>query len=81
MKLKPKKNIANVDLQKKVDSIVEPGRDHITEEELARIMGMSIKDAKKKAVELNFSRIPVKGTHYYSKKQVLNYLAGKVSKQ
>jgi hypothetical protein len=37
---------------------------------------MSVKDAVQFAVEHNFSRIPVKGSHYYSKRQIQAYLKG-----
>jgi DNA-directed RNA polymerase specialized sigma subunit len=74
MILKFKRNLKAIEVQRKVEKITKSGGKYITKEELAQILGMSVKDAVKKAVELRFSRIPVKGSHYYSKRQVQAYL-------
>ena len=62
-------------LNKSVSKIMSSGGKFLTETQLAEVLGLSLKQAIKKAAELNFSRIPVKKTRYYSKKQVQAYLS------
>ena len=75
MQLKPK----IIHVQPKVlgthieDIMKSPGK-FITQEQLAEILELSVKQAIIKAVDLGFSRIHVKKSRYYSKKQVQAYL-------
>lgn len=80
MPLQPKRDLRAIALQRKMEKVTRSGGKYITREELAELLGLSVKDAQQKAVELNFSRIPVKGSHYYSKRQVLAYLNGECKK-
>ena len=74
MQLKPKKYLSHKVLPKNVGDIMNSPGKFLTETQLAEVFGLNIKKAIIKAAELNFSRIPVKNTRYYSKKQVQAYL-------
>lgn len=76
MRLVPKKNHAAMAVQRKIETITKSGGKYLTEEQLAEVLGLSVKQAVIKAVELKFARIPIKGTRYYSKRQVQSYLNG-----
>jgi len=57
-----------------VEKIIKsPGR-LVTEPQLAEILGLNVQKAVIRAAELKLSRIHVKQTRYYSKKQILAYL-------
>jgi hypothetical protein len=58
----------------KIEEIMATEGKFLTETQLAEILGLSVKQAVIKAVLLKFSRIRVKGSRYYSKKQVRAYL-------
>ncbi len=81
MQFKPKKNLAKVAMQKRIDGIAQTDSQYLTEEELAALLDMNVRQAVKKAVALKFNRIPKKGSFCYSKKQVLAWLNGECHKQ
>jgi hypothetical protein len=54
---------------------MKSGGKFITEAQLADILGLNVNKAVIKAAELKFSRIHVKNTRYYSKKQIRAYLS------
>lgn len=74
MRLKPIKHNAPKALHKAAADVMSSPGKYLTEGQLAEVLGMSVKQAVIKAAEMNFSRIPVKNTRYYSKKQVQAYL-------
>jgi len=74
MKLIPIKRNAPQVLNKNVSRIMSAGGKFLTEDQLAEVLGLNKKQAVIKAAALKFSRIPVKKTRYYSKKQVQAYL-------
>jgi len=75
MQLKPIKYHSPMVVEKKVDEIMKSGGKFITEAQLADILGLNVNKAVIKAAELKFSRIHVKNTRYYSKKQIRAYLS------
>jgi high-affinity K+ transport system ATPase subunit B len=74
--LKPKRSHMQAAIQKKVEQATDSGGKYVTEEQLADILGLSVKDAVKLALHQRFSRIRVKGSIYYSKRQLQAYLSG-----
>ena len=74
MKLKLIKHHSLVVVNKNVRGIMGSGGKYLTEAQLADVLGLSVKQAVIKAAVLKFSRIHVKNTRYYSKKQVQAYL-------
>ena len=74
MRLKPTKHHIPKILDKNIAAIMSSPGKFLTEEQLADILGLNIKQAVIKAAELKLSRIHVKYTRYYSKKQVQAYL-------
>ncbi|MCB4792467.1 MAG: hypothetical protein LHV68_11375 [Elusimicrobia bacterium] len=59
----------------KAEEILKSCGKFVTEEQLAEIFELNVNKAVIKAVELGFSRIRIKKTRYYSKKQILAYLS------
>lgn len=61
-------------MPEKVDKILKSPGKFLTEAQLAEILGLNIQKAVILAAEVKLSRIHVKKTRYYSKKQILAYL-------
>jgi hypothetical protein len=61
-------------MPKKVDGIMKAPGKFVTEAQLAEILGLNIQKAVILAAELKLSRIHVKKSRYYSKKQIQAYL-------
>ncbi len=74
MKLKPTKHYTPKIEDKNITTIMSSPGKFLTEEQLADILGLNVKQAVIKAAELKFSRIHVKYSRYYSKKQMQEYL-------
>ena len=75
MQLKPKMYYqAPKAVNKNIEEIMKSPGKFLTEIQLGEILGLSVKQAVIKAVELKFSRIHIKKSRYYSKKQVQVYL-------
>ena len=74
MRLKPTKHHSSRVLPEKVDKIMKSPGKFVTEAQLAEILGLNIQKAVIMAAESKLSRIHVKKTRYYSKKQILAYL-------
>lgn len=73
MQLKPIRRCSIKALPKHIDDILKSDGKFITEAQLAEILGLSVQKAVIKAVTLGFSRIHVKNSRYYSKKQIKTY--------
>jgi hypothetical protein len=74
MKLKPKRQAPLRQLSAEAAAVMAAPGEFMTEDELARIMGLNVTQAVKKALSVKLSRIRVKNSRYYSKKQVKAWL-------
>jgi hypothetical protein len=74
MQLKPTKQCSPGTIPEKVKNIMKTPGKFVTETQLAEILGLNVQKAVIMAAELKLSRIHVKKTRYYSKKQILAYL-------
>lgn len=74
MQLKPIRRCSAKTLPKHITDIMNADGKFITETQLAEILGLTVQKAVNKAIVLGFSRIHVKNSRYYSKKQVKAYL-------
>lgn len=74
MQLKLTKRLNKKPVPANVSEILNAPGKFLTEAQLAEVLGLNIQKAVIEAAKFNFSRIPVKKTYYYSKKQVRAFL-------
>ena len=74
MQLKPTKKREPKPIPAKTNEILNSPGKFVTETQLAEILGLNIQKAVILAAEVKLSRIRVKKSRYYSKKQILAYL-------
>jgi hypothetical protein len=74
MQLKPTKSSPPKAIPKTIEEIMKSPGKFLTETQLAEILGLNIQKAVIMAAELKLSRIHIKKSRYYSKKQILAFL-------
>ena len=75
MQLKPTKSCPPKAIPKTIEEIMKSPGKFVTEAQLSEILGLNIQKAVLLAAEMKLSRIHVKKSRYYSKKQIQAYLS------
>lgn len=57
-----------------IEAILQSADKYITEEQLAEILGLTVRQAVIKAYKLGFARIPIKKSRCYAKRQIVAWL-------